>query len=117
MGSFKQEALDALGLYKRNMSHIVGKGDEKVKIIDTCIALLDEIEEKIEPKKFWVVDTLTRKEADPYEIALHEKWAKNLMYCDMEGFAIEEDGTLILLDECGTYECCPLERFKVVWDE
>ena len=46
MSNFKQEALDALGLYRRNMAHIVGKNDEAVKAIETCIRLVDEIEDK-----------------------------------------------------------------------
>ena len=66
---------------------------------------------------FHVIDTKTGKEADPYQIALTEDWAKGLMYCDMEGFAILEDGSLMLMDECGRYEFCPEGRFKVVWDE
>lgn len=63
--------------------------------------------------KFRVIDTKTGKEPDLREIALHEDWAKRLMYCDMEGFAIEDDGTLLLLDECGSYAYCPLDRFKI----
>lgn len=70
-----------------------------------------------QPKTFHVIDIVTGKEADPYEIALNEDWAKDLMYCDMEGFAIEEDGSLILVDECGRHEYCPIGRFEVVWDE
>jgi hypothetical protein len=27
-----------------------------------------------------------------------EPWARGLVYCDMEGFAVESDGSLILLD-------------------
>lgn len=65
---------------------------------------------------FHVIDKRTRKEADPYAIALTEDWAKDLCYCDMEGFAIEEDGTLLLLDECGRHEYCDPDRFEVVWD-
>lgn len=41
----KQEALDALELYHRNMEHILGPDDEKVKIIETCIQLVEEIPE------------------------------------------------------------------------
>lgn len=41
----KQEALDALELYHRNMEHILGPEDEKVKTIETCIKLVDEIED------------------------------------------------------------------------
>ena len=78
---------------------------------------LDALKESQNPKTFRVIDTLTGEKADPYEIALHEEWAKNLVYCDMEEFAIEEDGSLILLDECGNHAYCPEGRFKVVWDE
>ncbi|HNW32677.1 MAG TPA: hypothetical protein PKL44_00295 [Candidatus Dojkabacteria bacterium] len=63
---------------------------------------------------FHVIDKLTGKEADTYEIALKEEWAKNLIYCDMEGFALQEDGSLILVDECGTFAYCPEDRFEVV---
>ena len=64
--------------------------------------------------KFTVFDKLTGEEADIIEIALKEgDWAKSLIYCDMEGFAIEEDGTLLLLDECGNFAYCPEDRFEV----
>lgn len=63
--------------------------------------------------KFRVIDKKTGKEADPYEIALHEEWAQGLVYCDMEGFAILEDGSLILLDECGNFRYCDGDRFIV----
>lgn len=67
--------------------------------------------------KFRVIDNKTGKEADVYEIALHEEWAHCLVYCDMEGFFISEDGDLILADECGTFVYCDPERFKVVFKE
>ena len=62
---------------------------------------------------FDVVDTKTWEYPDLEKIALKEDWAKHLMYCDMEGFAIEEDGTLLLLDECGRQACCPVGRFEI----
>ena len=62
---------------------------------------------------FDVVDTKTGKYPELEKIALKEDWAKHLMYCDMEGFAIEEDGTLLLLDECGRQACCPAGRFEI----
>ena len=68
-------------------------------------------------REFTVIDIKTGKEANPQEIALHENWAKNLIYCDMEGFAIMEDGSLILMDECGKYEYCPHGRFEVKWND
>ncbi|GHV40247.1 hypothetical protein FACS1894187_21020 [Synergistales bacterium] len=64
--------------------------------------------------KFTVIDRQTGREADAKQIALTEDWAKGLCYCDMEGFAIQEDGTLILMDECGKFECCPTDRFTVI---
>ena len=67
--------------------------------------------------KFRVIDKLTGKEADTYEIALHEEWAKELCYCDMDGFAILEDGTLLLVDECGKFEYCDADRFEIVFDD
>lgn len=66
---------------------------------------------------FRVIDNRTGREADPYSIALHEDWAKHLVYCDMEGFAVMEDGSLILMDECGNLEYCPIGRFTVEWEK
>ena len=78
-----------------------------------------ELEDKIENGTlvefpFCVFDKKKNKEADCYKIALKEDWAKCLCYCDMNGFAITQDGMLILLDECGRYTYCPDNRFKVV---
>jgi hypothetical protein len=65
---------------------------------------------------FRVIDTKTGMEADEVEIALHEEWAKGLIYCDMDGWAICQDGeTIMLLDECGRHEFPPAGRFKVEW--
>lgn len=66
---------------------------------------------------FTVIDTKTGEYPDLWEIAETEEWAKHLMYCDMDGFAIHEDGTLVLLDECGNFGYCPAGRFKIVMTE
>lgn len=66
--------------------------------------------------KFIVIDKKTNKEADTYTIALKEDWAKGLIYWDIEGFAITEDGTLVLMDECGNVAYCPDDRFEVLFD-
>ena len=63
--------------------------------------------------EFDVVDTKTGEYPDLWEIALTEEWAKGLMYCDMDGFAIREDGSLILLDECGNCVSCSQDRFEI----
>lgn len=65
--------------------------------------------------EFTVIDNKTGEYPDLWEIALKEDWAKHLMYCDMEGFAITEDGALILLDECGGVAYCPEDRFTVIF--
>ena len=67
--------------------------------------------------KFTVIDNKTGKCPDLEEIATEEEWAQGLMYCDMEGFALLEDGILILCDECGRFEYCPDGRFTVVFEE
>ena len=69
-----------------------------------------------EGTEYDVIDTKTGKYADLQKIALKEEWAKGLVYCDMEGFAIEQDGTLVLLDECGNCAYPPEGRFKIVWN-
>ena len=67
--------------------------------------------------EFKVIDNNTGKEADIGKIALKEDWAKGLMYCDMQGFAILDDGNLVLLDECGKFEYCPSERFSIQFED
>ena len=50
---------------------------------------------------FTVVDNETGAYPDCEKISLNEEWAKNLIYCDIDTFAVTEDGNLILLDDCG----------------
>ena len=83
------------------------------RLMTDALAMLKE---QTHGETFTVIDTKTGKEADEYDIALHEDWAKHLCYCDMEGWAIENDGTLLLVDECGRFAYADRERFKVVWD-
>ena len=66
-------------------------------------------------RQFFVIDKTTGQAPDMEEIALREKWADGLIYCDMEGFAVGGDGSLYLLDECGAYRSCPEDRFEIVW--
>ena len=74
-------------------------------------------EERYGSRTFIVIDEKTGKEADIERIARREKWAAGLIYCDMEGWAIEQDGSLLLMDECGNFKYADRERFRVVWDE
>ena len=42
---YKQEAIDVLEVYRRNVEHILGDENELVKVIQTCIDLVSEIED------------------------------------------------------------------------
>ena len=66
---------------------------------------------------FKVIDCKTGKEADTEKIALKEDWAKHLIYCDIEGWFIGEDGCLILADECGNFAYADSERFIVTYED
>ena len=108
-------------LDKQGEGHIAGFPDFDLvyKLYFEQKDRLAELEDKIENGTlvefpFCVFDKKKNKEADCYKIALKEDWAKCLCYCDMNGFAIAEDGMLILLDECGRYTYCRDNRFKVV---
>ncbi len=51
------------------------------------------------------------------EIVRTEEWAKDLMLHDLDGFAIMEDGYIVLLDECGRFRSAPPNRFVVKWGD
>lgn len=86
------------------------------KPYDDFGVLVDWLASKIpsaQPKSFTVIDKTTGEAPDYEKLGMEY----HLCYCDMEGFAIGEDGTLYLLDECGRWEYPPQERFEAVWDE
>lgn len=66
--------------------------------------------------KFTVIDPKTGDTPDLEQIALSEEWAKHLISCDVEGFALREDGILVLYDECGNLAYCPTGRFRIQRD-
>lgn len=112
------KGLESVSYYFKRLLAVGWQGDADIykehrEKIRMAITLLKEQEHS---ETFVVIDNKTGKEADTYNIALHEDWAKHLCYCDMEGWAIEEDGTLLLVDECGRFEYADRERFKVKWD-
>lgn len=62
---------------------------------------------------FQVLDKKTMKEVnldDFTELARNN----NLMEFDIEGFALQEDGTLLLCDECGRFAYVPREEKYVI---
>ena len=85
-----------------------------------ALDLLNERAQQPHSKKlFTVIDKKTGKEADARNIAFHEEWAleQGLIYCSIDGFALLQDGTMLLCDRCGNTAVCEPERFEVVWDE
>jgi len=64
--------------------------------------------------KFTVIDNQTGQYPDLYHIALNEEWAKHMMYCDMDCFAITEHGDLFVTDDCGGVGYPPEGRFTIV---
>lgn len=65
---------------------------------------------------FRVIDKRTGEEADIQQI-IKENWTQRLVYSDMLGFLISEDGGLYLADTCGNLIPCDYERFKVVFTD
>lgn len=66
------------------------------------------------PKVFEVIDKKTGKEADIQQI-VKEDWAQRLVYSDILGFLINDEGELYLADRCGNLIQCSYDRFKVVF--
>lgn len=64
---------------------------------------------------FKVIDIVTGEEANPVRIAKTEEWAQDLEWCHIEGFAMTESGSLIIIEEGGSYIHCPDGRFEVEW--
>ena len=86
--------------------------------IDDAINLVEGAPTLTPPNKpmtleFDVVDTTTGKYPDWERITIEEPWANRLVDCDMDGIAIREDGSLILLDEYGKCVSCPPYRFEI----
>lgn len=62
--------------------------------------------------RFRVIDKKTGKE--PTERVIDNIAKKqNLMLYDIDQFAICEDGSIVLLDDCGNVAYCDRKRFKV----
>ena len=66
--------------------------------------------------EFSVIDNRTGKYPDCETIALTEEWAKHLIYCDIDCFAITEYGQLVLVDDCNNIAYPPADRFTVAID-
>lgn len=65
---------------------------------------------------FYVIDKRTNEEADREKIIRTEEWAKHLLPMDPGGWAIDEDGLLLLIDDCNNIAYAPPERFRILWE-
>lgn len=103
------EWLDSVGTV------LVGRGLSSYGELIGCIEDTPTLAPPNEPLtlEFDVVDTKTGQYPDWEHIARTEDWADGLVYCDIDGIAILEDGSLILLDECGNCVPCPRDRFEI----
>ena len=65
---------------------------------------------------FSVIDKDTGREVSEKIIS---KIAKNggLMEFDIDQFAVTEDGSIVLLDECGNFTYCVQDAFEIKIDE
>lgn len=66
---------------------------------------------------FTVIDPHTGEYPNLEAIVRHEVWAARLLYCDVDGFYVGEEGELILLDDCNRVAYPPPGRFIVKWGE
>ena len=62
---------------------------------------------------FQVLDTKTMKEVNLDDFTALAR-NNNLMEFDIEGFALQEDGTLLLCDECGRFAYVPREEKYII---
>lgn len=86
----KQEVLDVLGVYHRNMEYILGDKDEQVGVIKTCINLVDELEDD---SSYWEsIEVNIDESIEMWQIA---KCHRCGLYT-----ATPYKGTILLLDFC-----------------
>lgn len=62
------------------------------------------------------LEPVTNRQLEDYILQCQkrgEAWCSSLVYCDMEGFVLDEYGYLHVVDECGNYAYVPDGRFIV----
>ena len=62
---------------------------------------------------FQILDKKTMKEVGLDDFTALAR-NNNLMEFDLEGFALQEDGTLLLCDECGRFAYIPREEKYII---
>ena len=92
----KQEAIDVMECYKRNMEHILGEKDEKVRVIQTCINLVEEAEDT----QRWIPVTEGLPKCNiPYE------------YTEEDEVQVYHSDHVLCVDSEGNFVVCVLESF------
>ena len=63
----------------------------------------------------WMLQRGPKEKCRSLQQYLREKWFKvgRLMWCDLEGFRLDDKGELYLVDECGGEMYLPNDRFQV----
>lgn len=59
-----------------------------------------------------IIDTRTGERAKAYEL-VQEPWAEKVRGCDWPALAIDEDGDVMLTDDCGNYDMVPEGRVEL----
>ena len=59
-----------------------------------------------------IIDTRTGERANAYEL-VQEPWAEKTRGCGWPALAIDEDGDVMLTDDCGNYDMVPEGRAEV----
>ena len=65
---------------------------------------------------FKVIDNNTGKEPN-LNLICHEYWSERLLQCDVDQFAVTEDGHLLLIDDCENMVYCPKDRFTIIKED
>lgn len=67
-------------------------------------------------RRCWAGDQRGDNIRDLEAYALDEFKDAHLVYCDMEGWAIADDGVLMIVDECGNHAYADNDRFEIRFD-
>jgi len=71
-------------------------------------------------KLFRIIDNKINREPtyeDLIEIVQNEEWARDLVWTDIDGWAIDEYGSILLMDDCGNVRYAPRGRFSILWEK
>ena len=88
------------------------------------IKYVDDVEPKEFDGLFRVIDMDHNEVADMNRLKVEirdnddqKHWSWGLVYTNLDGFSIDEDGDLYLHDSCGGSRMADPERFKIQWNE